>query len=76
MKRFKWCLKGHYCVSSAALEKVDTPDTVDLTMNRFGPEQAERITLDILEQNKQNTLAEQLKNKHKRGNMLLLKLSC
>ncbi|XP_052409813.1 stonustoxin subunit alpha-like [Carassius gibelio] len=35
-------------------------------MNGFGPEQAERITLDILERNKQKNLAEQLRNKLKR----------
>ncbi|XP_018940476.1 stonustoxin subunit alpha-like [Cyprinus carpio] len=34
-------------------------------MNRFGPEQAERITLNILERNGRNTLAEQLKDKLK-----------
>uniref|UniRef100_A0A8C2G9W6 Pyrin domain-containing protein n=1 Tax=Cyprinus carpio TaxID=7962 RepID=A0A8C2G9W6_CYPCA len=76
LKRFKWRLKNHYCLSSAALEKADAPDTVDLMMKRFGPEEAVKISVEILRKMNQNHVAEQLEDKHKQtGNRLMLKLS-
>ncbi|KTG34757.1 hypothetical protein cypCar_00021465 [Cyprinus carpio] len=65
LKRFKWRLKNHYCLSSAALEKADAPDTVDLMMKRFGPEEAVKISVEILRKMNQNHVAEQLEDKHK-----------
>ncbi|KAK2896305.1 hypothetical protein Q8A67_010793 [Cirrhinus molitorella] len=67
LKRFKWHLKNHYCVSSAALEKADAPDTVDLMRKRFGPEEAVKIMVEILRKMNQNHVAEQLEDKHKQG---------
>uniref|UniRef100_A0A672SSW2 Pyrin domain-containing protein n=1 Tax=Sinocyclocheilus grahami TaxID=75366 RepID=A0A672SSW2_SINGR len=68
LKRFKWLLKNHKNISAAALEKADTPDTVDLLMKRFGPEEAEKITVDILRKMNHNYLAKELENKQKQGN--------
>ncbi|XP_016298429.1 tripartite motif-containing protein 16-like [Sinocyclocheilus anshuiensis] len=47
------------------LEKADAPDTVDLLMKRFGPEEAEMITVDILRKMNHNYLAKELENKQK-----------
>ncbi|RXN36587.1 Kv channel-interacting 2-like protein [Labeo rohita] len=52
---------------SAALEKVDAPDTVDLMRKRFGPKEAVKITVEILRKMNQNHVAEQLEDKHKQG---------
>ncbi|XP_048022634.1 tripartite motif-containing protein 16-like [Megalobrama amblycephala] len=65
LKRFKWHLEKHYCVKKADLEKSDAPDTVDLIMSRFGPEEAVKIMVDILRKMNQKHLAEQLEKKHK-----------
>ncbi|KAF4114084.1 tripartite motif-containing protein 16-like [Onychostoma macrolepis] len=65
LKRFKWSLKNYYSVSAAALEKADAPDTVDLMKKRFGPEEAVKITVDILRKMNLNHLAEELEKKHK-----------
>uniref|UniRef100_A0A8C1LZB5 Pyrin domain-containing protein n=1 Tax=Cyprinus carpio TaxID=7962 RepID=A0A8C1LZB5_CYPCA len=70
LKRFKWHLKNHYGVSAADLEKADALDTVDLMMKRFGPEEAVKITVDILRKMNQNHVAEELEKKHKQGNRL------
>ncbi len=66
LKRFKLNLRNHYGVS-ADLEKADAHNTVDLTIKRFGPEEALKITIDILMKMKQKHLAEELENKHKQG---------
>ncbi len=70
LKRFKWHLKNYYSVSAAALEKADAPDTVDLMMKRFGPQEAVKITVEILRKMNLNHLAEDLEKKHKQGNRL------
>uniref|UniRef100_A0A8C1XEW0 Pyrin domain-containing protein n=1 Tax=Cyprinus carpio TaxID=7962 RepID=A0A8C1XEW0_CYPCA len=70
LKRFKWHLKDHKGFSAADLEKADAPDTVDLMKKRFGPEEALKITVEILKEIKQNHLAEELEKKHKQGNRL------
>lgn len=70
LKRFKWFLKNHKILSAAALEKADTTDTVDLLLKRFGPEEAEKITVDILRKMNHNNLANELENKQKQGNRL------
>ncbi|XP_051747975.1 tripartite motif-containing protein 16-like isoform X3 [Ctenopharyngodon idella] len=65
LKRFKWRLKNHKGFSRTALQKADAPDTVDLMMKCFGPEEAVKIMVDILRKMNQNHVAEQLENKHK-----------
>uniref|UniRef100_A0A8C1ZHU4 Uncharacterized protein n=1 Tax=Cyprinus carpio TaxID=7962 RepID=A0A8C1ZHU4_CYPCA len=65
LKRFKWFLKSQTILSAAALEKADTTDTVDLLLKRFGPEEAEKITVDILRKMNHNNLANELENKQK-----------
>ncbi|KAK2892364.1 hypothetical protein Q8A67_012352 [Cirrhinus molitorella] len=65
LKRFKWHLKSHEGFSAAGLEKADAPDTVDLMMKRFTPEEAVKITVDILREMNLNQMAEDLENKHK-----------
>uniref|UniRef100_A0A8C2Q0R2 Pyrin domain-containing protein n=1 Tax=Cyprinus carpio TaxID=7962 RepID=A0A8C2Q0R2_CYPCA len=70
LKRFKWLLKNYYSVSATDLEKADAPDTVDLMIKRFGPEEVVKITMDILRKMNQNHVAEELEKKHKQGNML------
>ncbi|CAM4575154.1 unnamed protein product [Leuciscus chuanchicus] len=67
LKRFKWRFKNHYHVPSAALDKADRPDTVDLMMKRFRPEEAVKIMVEILRKMNQNHVAEQLENKHKQA---------
>ncbi len=68
LKRFQWRLKNYFSVSAADLEKADAPDTVDLMMKCFGPEEAVKITVDILRKMNHNHQAEELENKHKQGN--------
>ncbi|XP_067283722.1 tripartite motif-containing protein 16-like protein isoform X2 [Pseudorasbora parva] len=67
LKRFKWRFKNHFCVSNSALMKADAPDTVDLMIKRFGPEEAMNIMVDILRKMNQNDLAEQLEKKLKQA---------
>ncbi|XP_043093122.1 NACHT, LRR and PYD domains-containing protein 12-like isoform X2 [Puntigrus tetrazona] len=65
MKRFKGFLKEDGPIPASVLETADATDTVDLMLDRFGPEKAVKITLDILKKMKQNNLAQQLANKQK-----------
>ncbi|XP_048011658.1 tripartite motif-containing protein 16-like [Megalobrama amblycephala] len=67
LKRFKWRLKNHKGFSRTALQKADAPDTVDLMMKCFGPEEAVRVMVDILRKMNQNHVAEQLEKKHKQA---------
>ncbi|XP_077074808.1 tripartite motif-containing protein 16-like [Siphateles boraxobius] len=67
LKRFKWRLKNRKDFSKAALDKADPPDTVDLMMKRFGPEEAVKIMVEILRKMNQNQVAEQLEDKHKQA---------
>ncbi|XP_051747979.1 tripartite motif-containing protein 16-like [Ctenopharyngodon idella] len=67
LKRFKWRLKNLKGFSRTALQKADAPDTVDLMMKSFGPEEAVKIMVDILRKMNQNHVAEQLENKHKQA---------
>jgi len=67
-KRFKWRLKNRKGFSKATLDKADPPDTVDLMMKRFGPEEAVKIMVEILRKMNQNHVADQLENRHKQGN--------
>ncbi|XP_050957732.1 protein NLRC3, partial [Labeo rohita] len=64
LKRFKSYLREDGNIKVSVLEKADATDTVDQMLDRFGPENAVKITLDILKKMNQNHLAEQLENKH------------
>ncbi|XP_051743053.1 NACHT, LRR and PYD domains-containing protein 3-like [Ctenopharyngodon idella] len=68
LKKFQWCLvNDHECISKSEMENADRLDTVDKMVARFGPEEAVKITVEILRKINQNNLAEQLENKHKQG---------
>ncbi|RXN24089.1 GTPase IMAP family member 8-like protein [Labeo rohita] len=65
MKMFQWHLKNSYeFMSKCEMENADQFKTVDKLVACFGPEQAVKITVNILRKIKQNHLAEQLKRKH------------
>ncbi|KAL0149283.1 hypothetical protein M9458_055321, partial [Cirrhinus mrigala] len=64
LKRFKSYLRDDGPIPVSLLEKADATDTVDQILDLFGPENAVKITLDILKKMNQNHLAEQLENKH------------
>ncbi|XP_056090927.1 stonustoxin subunit beta-like [Rhinichthys klamathensis goyatoka] len=65
-KMFKWHLKNdHMRIKKSEMEKADILDTVDKMVACFGPEEAVKITVEILRKMNQNDLAEQLENNHK-----------
>ncbi|KAL0195181.1 hypothetical protein M9458_008753, partial [Cirrhinus mrigala] len=66
LKEFHWRLTNahHDHISKSEMEKADIFDTVDKMVVCFGPEEAVKITVDILKKMNQNNLAEQLENKH------------
>ncbi|XP_050957958.1 NACHT, LRR and PYD domains-containing protein 6 [Labeo rohita] len=65
LKRFKSYLREDGNIKVSVLEKADATDTVDQMLDRFGPERAVKITLDILKKMNQNHLAKQLENSKK-----------
>ncbi|XP_048050978.1 NACHT, LRR and PYD domains-containing protein 12-like [Megalobrama amblycephala] len=65
LKEFQWYLKNHEYVSTSEMENTDVLDTVDKMVASFGPEEALKITVNILRKMNQNLLAEQLEKKHK-----------
>ncbi|XP_048035531.1 NACHT, LRR and PYD domains-containing protein 12-like [Megalobrama amblycephala] len=66
LKKFQWHLKNdHKHISNSDMENADILDTVDKMVACFGPEEAVKITVDILRKINQNNLAEQLENNHK-----------
>ncbi|XP_067248674.1 NLR family CARD domain-containing protein 3-like [Chanodichthys erythropterus] len=68
LKKFQWHLKNdHKHISNSDMENADILDTVDKMVACFGPEEAVKITVDILRKMNQNNLAEQLENNHKPG---------
>ncbi|XP_073670568.1 NACHT, LRR and PYD domains-containing protein 3-like isoform X2 [Paramisgurnus dabryanus] len=67
LKEFQWHLKNHGGISAAELEDTDVLDTVDKIMERYGPDGAMEITLNILRKMNQNHLAQLLEYKHKDG---------
>ncbi len=69
LKEFKWFLKNHKHIAQSEIENANVFDTVDKMVGRFGPEEAVRITVDMLRKMKQNHLAKELENQHKEGNM-------
>ncbi|XP_067296743.1 guanylate-binding protein 4-like [Pseudorasbora parva] len=62
LKKFKWFLKSHGTIPAAVLERKDAIETVDVMVEREGPEGAVKITLDILRKMSENNLAKQLEN--------------
>uniref|UniRef100_A0A8C1TKG6 Pyrin domain-containing protein n=1 Tax=Cyprinus carpio TaxID=7962 RepID=A0A8C1TKG6_CYPCA len=68
LKRFNSFLREDGPIPASVLEKAKARDTVNQMLDRFGPERAVKITLDILKKINQNNLAEQLENKQKEGN--------
>ncbi|XP_073695288.1 protein NLRC3-like [Garra rufa] len=67
LKKFQWNLKNDERISNSEMENADIFDTVDSMVARFGPEEAVKISVEILRKMNQNFLAEQLENKHKQG---------
>ncbi|XP_057187516.1 NACHT, LRR and PYD domains-containing protein 3-like isoform X2 [Triplophysa rosa] len=67
LKEFQWHLKNLDGVLASKLENADVLDTVDKMVQRFKPNGAVKITLNILRKMNQNQLAEELENKHREG---------
>ncbi|XP_039530244.1 NACHT, LRR and PYD domains-containing protein 3-like [Pimephales promelas] len=68
LKKFQWTLENnHKCISKSEMENADRLKTVDKMVECFGPEEAVKITVEILRKITRNDLAEQLENKHKQG---------
>ncbi len=72
LKEFQWYLKDQGHVFNSEMENADVLDTVDKMAVCFGPEEAVKITVDILRKMNQNNLAEKIENEHKEGKMLKL----
>ncbi|XP_056315233.1 protein NLRC3-like isoform X2 [Danio aesculapii] len=67
LKEFQWHLeKDHEHIYKCEMEKADRLDTVNKMVQCFGPEEAVNNTVSILRKMKQNNLAKQLENEHKR----------
>ncbi|KAK9951850.1 hypothetical protein ABG768_017725, partial [Culter alburnus] len=64
LKRFKSYLKDDGPVGAGKLEDAGVTDIVDIMMQRFGAEEAVKITLNILRKMNQNQLAEKLQNNY------------
>lgn len=75
LKLFQWHLKNNEHIPASEMENADVLHTVDKMVARLGPEEAVKITVDMLRKMNQNNLAEELENKHKRGNVLKCFLS-
>ncbi|XP_051560908.1 NACHT, LRR and PYD domains-containing protein 3-like isoform X2 [Myxocyprinus asiaticus] len=65
LKKFQWYLKKDGQISTSELENADVCNTVDKMEACYCPEEAVKITVNILKKMNQNHLAEQLVNKHK-----------
>jgi len=66
LKEFQWHLENdHESITTSDMENADRLKTVDKMVACFGPEEAVKITLEILRKMNQNNLAEQLENKCK-----------
>ncbi|KAF4118015.1 protein NLRC3-like [Onychostoma macrolepis] len=70
LKEFRWFLKNHKHISKREMENADVFDTVDKMVERFGPEEAVRITVDMLRKMNKNLLAEELENERKEGSIM------
>ncbi|ROL54865.1 hypothetical protein DPX16_23317 [Anabarilius grahami] len=72
LKLFQWHLKNHDRISASEMENADILDTVDTMVACFEPEEAVKITVNILRKMNQNLLAEQLENKELGRNSSIL----
>ncbi len=70
LKKFQWYLKDRKRIPKSEIENADVLDTVDKMVERFGPEEAVKITVEILRKMNKNLLAKELKNKYNEGTML------
>ncbi len=69
LEKFQWYLeKDHECITTSDMENADRLQTVDKLVESFGPEEAVKITVCMLEKIMRKDLVEQLKKKHKPGN--------
>ncbi|XP_056099070.1 stonustoxin subunit beta-like [Rhinichthys klamathensis goyatoka] len=67
LKLFQWHLtNNHECISKSQMENADRLKTVDKMVACLGPEEAVKVTVDILRKINQNDLAEKLENNHKK----------
>ncbi|ROI74357.1 NACHT, LRR and PYD domains-containing protein 3 [Anabarilius grahami] len=64
LKKFRSLLKQDGPLRAGKLEDAGVTDIVDIMMERFGAEEAVKITLNILRKMKQNQLAEELQSKY------------
>ncbi|XP_051747522.1 protein NLRC3-like [Ctenopharyngodon idella] len=63
LREFQWSLKNdHAYISNSEMANADILDTVDKMVACFGPEEAVKITVEILRKINQNNLAKQLEN--------------
>ncbi|XP_059410951.1 protein NLRC3-like [Carassius carassius] len=69
LKKFQWHLNNRkpQGIPKSEIENADVLDTVDKIVERFGAEEAVKITVDLLRKMNQNLLAEELENKYKEG---------
>ncbi|XP_077065435.1 NLR family CARD domain-containing protein 3-like [Siphateles boraxobius] len=66
LKEFQWRLKSNQkCITESEMENADRLKTVDKIVECFKPEEAVKITVEILRKINQNNLAEKLENNHK-----------
>uniref|UniRef100_A0A8C2I441 Pyrin domain-containing protein n=1 Tax=Cyprinus carpio TaxID=7962 RepID=A0A8C2I441_CYPCA len=70
LRTFQWYLKNHKLIPKSEMENADVSDTVDKMEECFGPEEAVKITVDILRKMNKNPLAEELENKYNEGKIL------
>ncbi|XP_076843161.1 NACHT, LRR and PYD domains-containing protein 12-like isoform X3 [Brachyhypopomus gauderio] len=68
LKNFRWhltnSLEGDKRIPIGHLENADEHDTVDKMVQKYGPDGAVEITVDMLKKMNQNQLAEDLRTKH------------
>ncbi|XP_016328691.1 NACHT, LRR and PYD domains-containing protein 3-like [Sinocyclocheilus anshuiensis] len=68
LEEFQWHLeKDHVCISKSDMKDANRLKTVDKMVACFGPEEAVKITVDILRKMNQNDLAKQLENEYKKA---------
>ncbi|KAK9978750.1 hypothetical protein ABG768_020489 [Culter alburnus] len=64
LKKFKWHLKQYGQIPSSLLESADNAGVVDMMVERFGPNESLKLTVQFLKMMEQNLLAEQLEIKN------------
>ncbi|XP_059411092.1 protein NLRC3-like [Carassius carassius] len=71
LKKFQWYLNDHkpQGIPKSEMENADVLDTVDKMVERFGAEEAVKITVNLLREMNQNILAKVIENKKTEGNL-------